>query len=186
MCWQDFVFFIPPPPHYNGSECDFSLSLDSCWYGRVKLLFAFRVRADDGSVMECQCAFIETLYTYCPGDRKPRWWQSTAQIGSKLLYLPSPDPVVYVVPLCHILGKLPVIPAGDYGTIPYSMQGRKVGCYSRGICDRLNSPGSGSRLFYINTWAMIWPTDYRDCDYHLESRADTAQEPEQVTDSSSE
>jgi hypothetical protein len=68
----------------------------------------------------------------------------------------------------------------DYGTIPYSMQGCKAGCYRRGICDRVNSPGSGSRLFYIKTWAMIWPTDYRDCDYHLEPRADTAQEPEQA------
>ena len=63
------------------------------------------------------------------------------------------------------------------------MQGRKAGCYPMGICDRVDSPGSGSRLFYINTWAMIWPTDYRDCDYHLEPRADTAQELEQITDS---
>ncbi len=50
----------------------------------------------------------------------------------------------------------------------------------------VNSPGSGSRFFYINTWAMIWPTDYRDCDNHLEPQADTAPETEQVTDSGSE
>jgi hypothetical protein len=30
----------------------------------------------------------------------------------------------------------------------------------RGICDRKELPGYGSKLYYINTWAMIWPTDY--------------------------
>ena len=78
----------------------------------------------------------------------------------KMLYLPSPEPVVYVVPLSHILGKLPLIPAGDYGTIPRSMHGRKDACYERGVCDRRGEPGSGSPLYYINTWAMVWPTDY--------------------------
>ncbi len=26
--------------------------------------------------------------------------------------------------------------------------------------DRQGEPGSGSPLFYINTWAMVWPNDY--------------------------
>ena len=30
----------------------------------------------------------------------------------------------------------------------------------RGACDCAGRLGSGSPLFYINTWAMIWPTDY--------------------------
>ena len=116
-----------------------------------------RVRTDAGDVMECQCALIETLFDYCPRDSK-QWWPSTAEIGTKLLYLPSPEPVVYVVPLSHILGKLPLVPAGDSGTIPRSMNGRKETCFPRGQCDRQQGPGS--KLFYINTWAMIWPTDY--------------------------
>ena len=101
--------------------------------------------------MECQCALIETFFDYCPGQTKP-WWPRTAQIGTKMMYLPSPEPVVYVVPLSHILGKLPLIPAGDYGTIPRSMHGRKDACYERGVCDRRGEPGSGSPLYYINTW----------------------------------
>ena len=114
--------------------------------------------------MECQCALIETFFDYCPGQTKA-WWPSTAQIGTKMLYLPSPEPVVYVVPLSHILGKLPLIPAGDYGTIPRIMHGHKEACYKRGVCDRRGEPGSGSPLYYINTWAimmimMFWPTDY--------------------------
>ena len=85
---------------------------------------------------------------------------STAQIGTKLQYMHSPNPVVYVVPLSHILGRLPLIPAGDFGTIPRNMSGRGDACYPRGSCDKRGAPGSGSKLFYINSWAMIWPTDY--------------------------
>ncbi len=121
-----------------------------------------RIRTDAGSTKECQCALIETLYNYCLGQAK-RWWPSTAQIGTKSMYLPYPEPVVYVVPLSHILGKLPLIPAGDHVTIPRSMHGRKDMCYPLGVCDHQGpqgEPGSGSPLFYINTWAMVWPYDY--------------------------
>ena len=90
------------------------------------------------------------------------WWPSTAQIGTKLLYMPSQDPVVYVVPLSHILGRLPLLLAGNYGTIPRNMSGRKDACFPRGRCDGRGAPGTGSFLFYIrvNSWAMTWPTDY--------------------------
>ena len=154
--------FIPPPPHYRGTPSDFTLAINDCWYGRVNLIFKMRVRTDSGRLMECKCALIETMYNYCPTKTKT-WWRSTAQVGTKLLYLPSPDPVVYVVPLSHILGKLPLVPAGDFGTIPQSMHGRKEACYPLGVCDRHGDPasGSGSALFYINTWAMIWPVDYQ-------------------------
>ena len=105
--------FIPPPPHYRGTPSDFTPSINDCWYGRVNLIFKMRVRTDAGRVMECQCALIETLYNFRPTKSKS-WWPSTAQVGTKLLYLPSPEPVVYVVPLSHILGKLPLVPAGDH------------------------------------------------------------------------
>lgn len=157
--WQDFVFFIPPPPHHRGRRSAFCASIDACWYGRVNLIFKMRVRTDAGPVMECQCALIETLFDYCPLEGRD-WWPSTAQIGTKLLYMPSPDPVVYVVPLSHILGRLPLLPAGNYGTIPHNMSGRKDACFPRGRCDRRGAPGTGSFLFYINSWAMTWPTDY--------------------------
>ena len=38
--------------------------VDECWYGRVALLF--RVR-DDGALVECDGAMIDTLWDYCPG-----------------------------------------------------------------------------------------------------------------------
>ena len=100
---QDYVFFIPPPPHYQGTRAAFSPSIDACWYGRVNLIFKMRVLTDAGGVMECQCALIETMYDYCPREGRT-WWPSTAEIGTKLLYMPTPDPVVYIVPLSHLLG----------------------------------------------------------------------------------
>lgn len=33
--------------------------------------------------------------------------------------------------------------------------------YQLGVCDRPGEPGTGSPLFYINSWAMIWPVDYQ-------------------------
>ena len=46
---MDFVFFIPPPPFFEGTRAEFDATLDSCWYGRVLLLFRMRVRTDESS-----------------------------------------------------------------------------------------------------------------------------------------
>ena len=69
---MDFVFFIPPPPFYEGTRAEFDASLDSCWYGSGVLLFSILVKTDqkdkgrDGrSVLkECYCAMIDCLYDY--------------------------------------------------------------------------------------------------------------------------
>jgi hypothetical protein len=45
-------------------------------------------------------------------------YSSTAEIGTKRLYLQKPDPVLYVVPLSHILGKSPLVPAGTTAPFP--------------------------------------------------------------------
>ena len=49
--------------------------------------------------------------------RIPSWWRVAGESGTKLLYQPE-KPVVYIVPITSILGRLPLIPAGDHGTIP--------------------------------------------------------------------
>ena len=36
-----------------------------------------------------------------------------------LLYQPEPKPVVYIVPIQNILGRLALAPYGEHGTIPY-------------------------------------------------------------------
>ncbi len=52
---QDYVFFIPPPPHFPRTRSAFSPSLDECCYGRVAQIFKMQIRTDAGDVMECQC-----------------------------------------------------------------------------------------------------------------------------------
>ncbi len=36
---MDYVFFIAPPPFYEGTLADFEQTLDNCWFWRVVLLF---------------------------------------------------------------------------------------------------------------------------------------------------
>ena len=70
---MDFVFFIPPPPFFEGSRAEFDTTLENCWYGRVVLLFRLRVKTDekdrDGRsvLMDCDCAMIDCLDDYAPG-----------------------------------------------------------------------------------------------------------------------
>ena len=91
--------------------------------------------------------------------RIPSWWRMAGESGTKLLYEPE-KPVVYIVPITSILGRLPLIPAGDHGTIPAELRGRKRDLFPLGKCDEDRRPGTGSRLFYISSWAMCWPTDH--------------------------
>ena len=98
--------------------------------------------------------------TYLIGRRVPAWWSKAGESGTKLLYQPKPDPVVYIVPINFILGRLPLVPAWDHGTIPASMRDRRRDLFKLGKCDENGRPGSGSELFYINSWAMCWPSDH--------------------------
>ena len=91
----------------------------------------------------------------------PAWWREAGESGTKQLYQPEPRPVVYVVPITSILGRLPLVPAGDHGTIPAAMRNRKKELFEYGKCDESAArPGTGSKLYYINSWAMCWPSDH--------------------------
>ena len=68
-----FVFFIPPPPFFEGSRAEFDTTLENCWYGRVVLLFRIRVKTDEKDrngrsvLMDCDCTMIDCLHDYAPG-----------------------------------------------------------------------------------------------------------------------
>ncbi len=70
-----FAFFIPPPPFFNGARAEFDMSLDSCWYGSVLVLFQIRVKTDEKDrkgksvLMECDCAMIDCLFDFALGCR---------------------------------------------------------------------------------------------------------------------
>jgi hypothetical protein len=93
--------------------------------------------------------------------RVPSWWKEAGVSGTYQLYQPK-KPIVYIVPITSILGRLPLIPAGDHGTImiPAALRGSKRERFLLGKCDEDGLPGTGSRLYYISSWAMCRPTDH--------------------------
>ncbi len=91
--------------------------------------------------------------------RVPPWWKEAGVGGTKQMYQPE-KPVVYIVPITSILGRLPLIPEGDHCTIPAALRGRKRELFPLGKCDEDGWPGIGSRLYYISSWTMCWPTDH--------------------------
>jgi hypothetical protein len=93
--------------------------------------------------------------------RIPSWWRKAGESGTKQLYqLEKPVQVVYIVPITSILGRLPLIPAGDHCTIPVPLRGSKRDLFPLRKCNEDLQPGTGSRLFYISSWAMCWLTDH--------------------------
>ena len=104
-----------------------------------------------------QCANLNILVC----RNTPPWWRVTGESGTKQLYQPEPRPVVYIVTITSILGRLALIPVGDHGTIPSAMRNRKKELFPYGKCDKSASrSGTGSKLYYINSWAMCWPSDH--------------------------
>jgi hypothetical protein len=63
---MDYVFFVPSEPFYAGRKRDFEIDLDTCWYGRVVLLFRIKVKSDSGQIWECDCAIIDVLFDLKP------------------------------------------------------------------------------------------------------------------------
>ena len=61
----------------------------------------------------------------------------------------------YVLPIECILGKLPVVPVGATGTIPFSMR-RSAADFVDAAFDSAEGTGDGSMWWYVNTWALGW------------------------------
>ena len=81
------------------------------------------------------------------------WLES---VGSRVVYeLDYKKPVLYVIPIQSILGKLPVVPVGDTGTVPHSMRN----AFSGAPGDRRPGAGDGCRMWFVNSWALGWSRD---------------------------
>lgn len=166
---QDLVF-VRPPDMQEG----FKLSMKSVWFCKVLLLFTFETRTDSG-IKKHKCAFVSVMWEY-EGDQRPGsksiliiWmcnrnisnvsysnpeWLSTC--GSTIIYeRRAKAQVFYVLPAEYILGKLPVVPVGSTGTIPYSMR-HSAEDFIAADFDSAEGAGDGSRWWYVNTWALSW------------------------------
>jgi hypothetical protein len=75
-------------------------------------------------------------------------WLKSA--GSQIVYeLVHKKPVLYVIPIEHILGKLPVVPVGDAGTILHHL--RNVFQGAPGDCRP--DAGDGCKMWFVKPWA---------------------------------
>ena len=71
-------------------------------------------------------------------------------VGSQIIYeLDHKKPVLYVIPIEHILGKLPVVPVGDTGTIPHHLHNVFQG--APGDWDRRPDAGDGCKMWFVNS-----------------------------------
>lgn len=81
------------------------------------------------------------------------WLES---VGSRVIYeLDYKKPILYVIPIQSILGKLPVVPVGDTGTIPHHLRNTFPGAPG----DRRPGAGDGCKMWFVNSWALGWSRD---------------------------
>ena len=79
-----------------------------------------------------------------------------ASVGSRVVYkLDYKKPILFVVPIQNILGKLSLVPVGDTSTIPHSMHNTFAGAPG----DRRPGAGDGCRMWFVNSWALGWSSD---------------------------
>jgi hypothetical protein len=57
------------------------------------------------------------------------------------------NPILYVIPIESILGKLPVVPVGDTGTIPHRLRNH----FSGAPGDRRPGSCDGCRMWFVNS-----------------------------------
>ncbi len=76
------------------------------------------------------------------------WLES---VRSRVVYeLDYKKPVLFVIPIQSILGKLPVVPVGDTGTVPHSMRNTFRGAPG----DSRPDAGDGCWMWFVNSWAL--------------------------------
>ncbi len=79
---------------------------------------------------------------------------------SRIVYERRPDSqVFYVLPVELILGKLPVVPVGDTGTIPNCIR-QLAEDFVGAAFETREGASDSSRWSHINTWAFSWS---REC-----------------------
>ena len=96
----------------------------------------------------CYCNYAHYCWSCFIG-----WLES---VGSRVIYeLDYKKPILYVIPIQSILGKLPVVPVGDTGTIPHHLRNTFPGAPG----DRRPGAGDGCKMWFVNSWALGWSRD---------------------------
>jgi hypothetical protein len=84
------------------------------------------------------------------------WLES---VGSRVVYeLAYKKPILYVIPIQSILGKLPLVPVGDTSTIRTACATPFRALPATG--GRVQAmDGIGRRMWFVNSWALGWSRD---------------------------
>ena len=81
---------------------------------------------------------------------------SVDQCQSAILYeRREQSQVLNVIPVSSILERLPLVPVGATGTIPFAMR-RESADFPGASCDKSAGSGAGCRWWYVNSWALGW------------------------------
>jgi hypothetical protein len=98
-------------------------------------------------------------YVYCAYCAYFDWLLTSAWVDgcqSSIVYERREQAhVLYVIPVSSILGRLPVVPVGEKGTIPFDMR-RESADFPGASCDESENSGDGCRWWYVNSWALGW------------------------------
>ncbi len=87
-------------------------------------------------------------WVYCSYSNCSGWLQL---VGSRILYeLDYRKPVLYVIPIQSILGKLPVVPVGGTGTIPHHLRNLFAGAPG----DSKPGADDGCQMWFVKSWAL--------------------------------
>ena len=117
---QDFVFVRP----HGSDHALFHPAPDNVWYCRCLLLFTIVVRTDVMGSVHINCALLSKLEPYCAPDPESDDWMAKAETCR--LYELAPKPSLFVRPITAVLDRVPMVRAGNTGTIPYSMRGHDI------------------------------------------------------------
>ena len=66
---------------------------------------------------------VDLTFYACLTGESSRGQARQARAGlTLLLYQAEPDPLIYIVPVSSILGRLPLVADGDHGTMPFGTE----------------------------------------------------------------
>ena len=165
---QDMVFIRPP----GISEGAFELRMGNIWFCKLLLLFKIRSRTDT-ELKDLDCAYVSVLEEYNGPRRSGHFnifsifcifcifWNLSVtawveDCESTIVYeRREQSQVLYVIPVSSILGRLPLVPLGETGTIPFEML-KELADFPGAACDKSHNSGDGCRWWYVNSWALTW------------------------------
>ena len=162
---QDTIVVVPPYP-YSITEDIEDVPFEDCWYARTQLLFQCHLRPAGGrppknpSYKIGPDDLLFNLVFFSTFEELNLPMQGPMEgAGVLKLYEPGPILCLYVAPVDHMVGRVPLIPlflAGNSTpTIPHKLSKHKSSAFPMGFADTAASDGRrGCNVYEVNTW--LW------------------------------